>query len=47
MIGDTDPALDEWLSHRRAQVENGELLYLTHQLDVLGRVGEWTGATPQ
>jgi SAM-dependent methyltransferase len=31
-------ALSGWLSRRRAQVEAGELLYLTHQLDVLGRV---------
>lgn len=31
-------ALAGWLSRRRAQVEAGELLYLTHQLDVLGRV---------
>lgn len=35
---DESAALDEWLSERRAQVDAGELLYLTHQLDILGRV---------
>jgi hypothetical protein len=35
-----DPAaeLDGWLAHRRRQVDAGELVYLTHQLDLLGRV---------
>ena len=31
-------ALDEWLSARRDQLADGELVYLTHQLDMLGRV---------
>jgi len=30
--------LDDWLARRREQVAAGELLYLTHQLDFLGRV---------
>lgn len=30
--------LDDWLSRRRAQLDAGELVYLTHQLDFLGRV---------
>lgn len=34
------PELDDWLGRRRAQVEAGELLYLTHQLDLFGRVGD-------
>lgn len=38
--GETVPDLDEWLDRRREQVGAGELVYLTHQLDVLGRVGE-------
>lgn len=35
-----DPAaeLDEWLARRREQVDDGELVYLTHQLDLLGQV---------
>lgn len=32
-----DGTLADWLSTRREQAENGELLYLTHQLDLLGR----------
>jgi len=32
--------LDEWLTRRRAQVAAGELTYLTHQLDLFGRVGD-------
>ncbi|WP_050032909.1 hypothetical protein [Halorubrum halophilum] len=38
---DEDPAaeLDAWLARRRRQVDAGELVYLTHQLDLLGRVG--------
>ena len=37
-----DPAaeLDAWLVARREQVDAGELVYLTHQLDLLGRVDE-------
>jgi hypothetical protein len=37
---DTDPTaeLDEWLARRREQADTGELVYLTHQLDLLGRV---------
>jgi hypothetical protein len=31
-------ALVEWLSRRRAQIDAGELVYLTHQLDLFGRV---------
>lgn len=30
--------LDDWLARRREQVADGELLYVTHQLDFLGRV---------
>jgi len=30
--------LDAWLRDRREQVDAGELVYLTHQLDLLGRV---------
>ncbi|WP_254545093.1 class I SAM-dependent methyltransferase [Halomarina pelagica] len=34
-----DPdALDDWLATRRGQVEAGELTYVAHQLDLLGRV---------
>jgi hypothetical protein len=32
--------LDEWLTRRRAHVAAGELTYLTHQLDLFGRVGD-------
>jgi hypothetical protein len=32
--------LDDWLATRRRQVEAAELTYLTHQLDLLGRVEE-------
>lgn len=31
-------AFDAWMQTRRAQVASGELIYLAHQLDVLGRV---------
>lgn len=34
------PELDGWLGCRRAQVEAGELLYVTHQLDLFGRVDD-------
>ena len=37
---ETDATLAEWLSARRRQVEAGELTYLTHQLDLLGRYGK-------
>jgi len=35
-----DDSLDDWLRTRREQVANGELVYVTHQLDLLG---QWTG----
>lgn len=39
-----DPArLDGWIAQRRRQVERGELIYITHQLDFLARM---TGARP-
>jgi len=28
---------DAWIAERRAQIERGELVYIAHQLDVLGR----------
>ena len=35
-----DPArFEAWITERRAQVERGELVYIAHQLDVLGRFG--------
>ncbi len=34
----TAEELDEWMACRRAQLGEGELCYLTHQLDLLGRV---------
>ncbi|MEF8778732.1 MAG: hypothetical protein V5A36_07460 [Natronomonas sp.] len=42
---DTFEGLDEWLARRREHLDAGELLYLTHQLDVLGRIdgSETTG----
>ncbi|WP_324663288.1 hypothetical protein [Haloarcula sediminis] len=36
-LGGVD-GLDDWLATRREQVAAGELLYVTHQLDFLGRV---------
>jgi len=36
--GDPAAALGDWLARRRRQVDAGELVYLTHQLDLLGRV---------
>jgi hypothetical protein len=34
-----DPALfAEWLAQRRRQIETGELVYVAHQLDLLGRI---------
>lgn len=38
MGGETFDELDPWLAQRRQQVDAGELVYLTHQLDFLGRV---------
>ena len=35
---ETFDGLDGWLSERRGQLEAGELLYVTHQLDILGTV---------
>jgi hypothetical protein len=36
-----DPArLAGWLARRRAQIEAGELIYVAHQMDVCGRVGQ-------
>ncbi|AQL42927.1 hypothetical protein BV210_09455 [Halorientalis sp. IM1011] len=35
-----DDTLDDWLRTRRKQVTSGELVYVTHQLDLLG---QWTG----
>ncbi len=37
--------LGEWLSTRRRQVADGDLTYLTHQLDLLGRYGGVDGGT--
>ena len=31
------PRLDGWVAQRHAQVESGELVYIAHQIDVLGR----------
>jgi SAM-dependent methyltransferase len=33
-----DPTLTDWLDTRRGHLDSGDLLYLTHQLDLLGRV---------
>lgn len=38
VAGDDSAALDEWLTVRREQLDSGELIYLTHQLDILGQV---------
>jgi hypothetical protein len=38
MTAETFEDLDEWLARRREQLDGGELLYFTHQLDVLGRI---------
>ena len=40
------PALDpaqwgQWLAARRAQLAHGELIYIAHQLDVVGRRRDW------
>jgi SAM-dependent methyltransferase len=40
-----DGTLAEWLSTRRRQVANGELTYLTHQLDLLGQYRGVAGET--
>jgi len=42
MVDGTEP-LDRWLTDRREQLADGELLYVTHQLDILGRVEEAVG----
>jgi hypothetical protein len=39
--GESDQ-LDEWLTRRRAQLDRGELVYLTHQLDLFGQVDDPT-----
>jgi hypothetical protein len=31
---------DRWLARRRAQIDAGELIYIAHQIDIAGRVGE-------
>jgi hypothetical protein len=37
--GTVPPAqLSAWLARRRRQVDEGELVFIAHQLDVLGRV---------
>ena len=37
LAGELDPEdLDRWVERRREQVERGELVYVTHQLDVTG-----------
>lgn len=38
IAGDSIEELDAWLDDRRARVDAGELLYVTHQLDVLSCV---------
>jgi len=43
ITGGACPQLDGWLDRRRGQVEAGELLYLTHQLDLFGRVDDTSG----
>ena len=36
---DLDEAeFDRWVTARRAQIESGELIYIAHQLDILGRL---------
>jgi hypothetical protein len=32
--------LDSWVAQRHAQIDQGALVYIAHQLDVLGRVPE-------
>jgi SAM-dependent methyltransferase len=44
-VGEAAPAgfgetLAEWLAIRRSQVDAGELVFLTHQIDLLGRVDD-------
>jgi hypothetical protein len=41
------PALDsvqftDWIGQRQAQIETGELVYIAHQLDFVGR---WSGSS--
>src|SRR5262249_9484522 len=41
---DVDPGrLADWIAQRHAQVEQGTLVYIAHQLDVLGRVPKSLG----
>jgi hypothetical protein len=35
----SDDRFDDWLAERRRQLAAGELVYATHQLDLLGRLG--------
>jgi hypothetical protein len=44
--GLADDTLADWLATRRKQVETAELTYLTHQLDLLGRVDGSTATGP-
>lgn len=40
-----DPArLMPWLAERRAQIERGDLVYIAHQIDILGRAPDRGGA---
>jgi hypothetical protein len=32
--------LSRWADARRAQIDRGELIYVAHQLDVVGRVAD-------
>jgi len=38
--------LDAWVTQRHAQIEQGALVYIAHQLDVLARVLAPTGKRP-
>lgn len=38
--------LEEWVRRRRAQLDAGHLVYLTHQLDLFGRVDDPTAIAP-
>jgi len=42
-FGEQEPRFRDWLAQRRLQVRGGELVYIAHQLDFLGRVGEYGG----
>lgn len=42
------PAFDAWIAARHQQIERGELVYLAHQIDVLGRsLPDTQGQQPQ